>query len=722
MGIRWAIFAISYLFLTSPSLAQQSQFYVYPISTIDGLTNATDNALIDPRVREILGEDAVRKIADTFVKSTVDAYKGAVVSGTQVSDRFAIGASYRYMPSAECADDSAFSVPIKRAYAAVLGITRGSIYTVDKKGVTELLIPVTLNLQIWKPEKAKVAFSVADTIYTPFRFATSEVQSPAAKALIRTTLLENINQQVAFLVQESAKKFKPKESVIKVIDKDGAYVVVDGGMEAGFSVANGQIGQISGNLIGRPGATGDDEIIFEVLSAVSGYAILKPASGGATPSQVQALRPGAQLRFPFESEADDSEKPVLLPITGFDAGSADENSAAEIFSKSVGFASKFQILTVSGSATETHKLIVNQTRCAPWDKYDVKAQASLRKDMPSFFAKFDLQQTDVLRKEGDRGVKTEDEFAVLASIKLLDQKMNVHYSEVAVEPYRLTKTAGQGLQEKNAIQVATKNALLKLSANFAKDAKLESRELRIAKVEGSKLWVPAPGVTLEQLDAAKLSFYRELTIAVGGKKVLLPLRLGESSAMELVGRDLVVTFSKIDNEYTPRAGDLVRFAGLSKPGALKIARCEGEDFVSDRTVIKPKFASVFIENAINASPRLQMQELSEGLDERINALLRNGMFQADIKSAQRPIACFQPGFAIRVDAPKCEAGVCNASILNGLITRFRLPAGQKDIQAAQRTAVEGVPEVQRDQYLSLQSMAWFNQLQSELKKKLVSFP
>jgi len=720
MGIRGAIFAIFCIFLASPSVAQQPQFYVYPISTIDGLTNATDNALIDPRVREILGEDAVRKIADTFVKSTVDAYKGAVVSGTQVRESFAIGASYRYMPAAECSDDSAFSVPIKRAYAAVLGITRGSIYTVDKKGVTELLIPVTLNLQIWKPEKTKIAFSVADTIYTPFRFATSEVQSPAAQALIRTTLLENINQQVAFLVQESAKTFKPKESIIKVIDKDGAYVVVDGGMEAGFSVADGQI---SGNLIGRPGATGDDEIIFEVLSAVSGYAILKPASSGATPTQVQALRPGAQIRFGFESEADDSEKPVLLPITGFDAGSADENSAAEIFSKSVGFASKFQILTVSRSATETHQIIKNQTRCGvSWDKYDVKAQASLRKDMPSFFAKFDLQQTDVLRKEGDGGVKTEDEFAVLASVKLLDQKMNVHYAEVAVEPYRLTKTAGQGLQEKNAIQVATKNALLKLSANFAKDAKLESRELRIAKVEGSKLWVPAPEVSLEQLDAAKLTFYRELTVVVGGKKVLLPLRLGESSAMELVGRDLVVTFSKIDNEYTPRAGDLVRFAGLSKPAALKIARCEGEDFVSDRTVIKPKFASVFIENAINASPRLQMQELSEGLDGRINALLSAGMFRADIKSAQRPVACFQPGFAIRVDAPKCEAGFCNASILNGLITRFRLPAGQKDIQAAQRTAVEGFQEMQRDQYLSLQSMVWFNQLQSELKKKLVSFP
>lgn len=718
MGIRWAIFAISYLLLTSPSLAQQSPFYVYPISTIDGLTNATDNALIDPRVREILGEDAVRKIADTFVKSTADAYKGAVVSGPQVRESFAVGASYRYMPVAECSDDRAFSVPIKRAYAAVLGITRGSIYTVDKKGVTELLIPVTLNLQIWKPEKSKIAFSVADTIYTPFRFATSEVQSPAAKALIQTTLLENINQQVAFLVRESAKSFKPKESVIKVLGKDGAYVVVDGGMEAGFSVD----GQISGNLVGRPGATGDDEIIFEVISAVSGYAILKPASGGATPAQVQALRSGAQLRFEFESDSDDSEKPVLLPITGFDAASADENSAAEIFSKSVGFASKFQILTVSRSATETHQIIKNQTRCASWDKYDVKAQGTQRKDMPSFFVKFDLQQTDVLRKEGDGGVKTEDEFAVLASVKLLDQKMNVHYSEVAVEPYRLTKTAGQGLQEKNAVQVATKNALIRLSANFAKDAKLESRELRIAKVDGPKLWVPAPGITLEQLDAAKLSFYRELTVIVGGKKVLLPLRLGESSAMELVGSDLVATFSKIDNEYVPKAGDLVRFAGLSKPAALKIARCEGEDFVSDRTVIKPKFASVFIENAINASPRLQMQELTEGLDVRINTLLKAGMFRADIKAAQRPVACFQPGFAIRVDTPKCEAGFCNASVLNGLITRFRLPAGQKDIQAAQRTAVEGVPEVQRDQYLSLQSMVWFNQLQSELKKKLVSFP
>jgi hypothetical protein len=117
-----------------------------------------------------------------------------------------------------------------------------------------------------------------------------------------------------------------------------------------------------------------------------------------------------------------------------------------------------------------------------------------------------------------------------------------------------------------------------------------------------------------------------------------------------------------------------------------------------------------------------MVEVAEGLDTRINTLLKVGLFEPVVKAPPMPTACFQPGFAIRVENLKCETGLCGASVLNGLITKLRLPSGAKDVQAAQRTAVEGFPEQQRDQYLSLRSMVWFNQLQADLKKKLISLP
>jgi hypothetical protein len=718
MTFKWPVAFLAGLVCASNVIAQQAPFYVFPIQTIDGLTNASDNALIEPRVREFLGESAVKRIADVFSGSVVESFKGAVVSGAQVRETSTMGTTYQYLPSVQCSDD-VFSVPISKAYGAVLGITRGSIYTIDKKGITEILIPITLNLQIWKPEKTKIAFSISDTVYSPFRFASNEVGRDSVKSLIRSQLLENIEKQTAFLVQESAKQFKPKDSILKIHGKDGGFIVVEGGKEAGFVVGE----QVSANLVGPANENTEGGAIYsDVISAVSGVAILKPSTGGVSPAQLQRLVSGARLRFQLDQESDDSEKPVLLPITGFDANSIEENAAAEIFVKSVGFSSPFQVVSISKGATETHKLIKNQTRCTSWEKYDAAAQATTRKDTPNFFAKFDLQQSEILRKEGEGGVKTEDEFAVMASVKLLDHKMNVHYSELVVEPYKLVKTAGQGLQEKNATQIAAKNALLKLAASFVKDSKLESRELRVSKVDGTKVGVQVSGLTPEQLESATPSFYRELNVQVAGKKVLLPLRLGEPSAMARDGNDLVFDFPGIEKEYAPKAGDLVRLSGLSKPASLKIVRCVGDDFVSERTVIRPKFSSAFIENAVNASPKLQMVEVAEGLDTRINTLLKVGLFEPVVQAPPTPTACFQPGFAIRVENLKCETGLCGASVLNGLIAKLRLPSGAKDVQSVQRTAVEGFPEQQRDQYLSLRSMVWFNQLQADLKKKLILLP
>jgi hypothetical protein len=167
-------------------------------------------------------EAAVRR---TFPQSTVHASQiGATASGS----------SPQYIADGpRC--NSAFMAPVASSYAMVLSVTRASEYRNERAGQVDIQIPITLTLQIIKPDRGRVAYTLSDTLYSPFILSKQEADQPATTALIRRKVIENLMGQVDYLVAEAGKAFNPKSSVVKVIGKSGKYLVLDGGYEIGFN-------------------------------------------------------------------------------------------------------------------------------------------------------------------------------------------------------------------------------------------------------------------------------------------------------------------------------------------------------------------------------------------------------------------------------------------------------------------------------------------------------
>ena len=714
------LFVVAAALLTShASSLAQSQFYLFPVGVLEGISDGTINPVLRKGIVAALKDEATRPdvaiirrfeaaVRRTFPQSTVHASQiGATASGS----------SPQYIADGpRC--NSAFMAPVASSYAMVLSVTRASEYRNERAGQVDIQIPITLTLQIIKPDRGRVAYTLSDTLYSPFILSKQEADQPATTALIRRKVIENLMGQVDYLVAEAGKAFNPKSSVVKVIGKSGKYLVLDGGYEIGFNKGD----EPTATRPDKPGS----EIPFKVIAANSGHSIVRIQQG--------EVDVGTGLNFVFESTADDSAKPGLLPVTRFGEygeTSDQEAAVAQQFVKNLGFSSRFNIVPVNTNFKTTMDLVQRQANCVDWSKFPASTPTKdSRTDLPRFFAHFDIEASEIYRNDGPRnaqGVSTEseEEFAIATAVRLIDSKMRVHYSEAVVEPYKIRRVNGRGLDTQSGKDVAIKNSVLKLATSFAKNARLEVRELSVSKVEGNRMWVSAPG--LNPADVAAFTVFRELDVSFKGQKVALPLELGEGAEpkIELDRGELVLSFSRVTDETPlPRKGDRVRFEGLAKPGAMNVQRCPLPDYLSDRSAYQPKFTRLFVEAGINSAPRLQLIEPSDTFFTEAAKMLEVGNFKSGslIKPGAAAL-CYQAGAAVRPDALSCEAGRCKATVVNGLIVRFgntgTTPAQQ--VQAAQRTEVSNVLESQSKEFLGYSSMVWFDSLQGEFKKRLQAF-
>lgn len=716
---KFVLGALASFAMAAPAWAQ-SQFYLFPVGVLEGVS--TDEKLVNPAlqrslVRALTAEPARPDVAiiNRFREALRHTFPQSTVHPSQVGDSGS-GGNVVYQQADACG--SGFTVPISSAYAAVLAVSRATIYRVERGGNVDYLIPVTLTLQIIKPDKGKVAYTLSDTLYSPFVFTKQEDANPATRALIDRKVIENMMTQVDHLVSEAGKAFNPKSTEVTVIGRSGKYLVVDGGYEIGF------------NKDDEPSAVRpeqpDRELFFKVVSAASGHSVLRVRQDD--------VPVGTKLRFEFTSAADDSDKPGLMPVTAFsEYGEQFDRQAAlaQQFVRSIGFSSRFNVVPVSTNFKNAMRLITGQANCVSSDKLRGASEVKGgRPGSPHFFAQFEAHVSESYVNEGSRnaqGVSTESEedFAVAASVRLVDSSMRVHYSETVVEPYKIQRVNNKGLDSGSARDVALRNAVTKLSASFARNAKLEIRDVQISKVEGNRIWIPGAGIRAEDVGARTV--YRELPVAFRGQKVLVPLELGEGNEPRVAqdGPDLVLSFSRIDDDVPmPAKGDRVRLEGLAKPGAAAVLRCPIDDYLSDRSAYAPKFTNMFVEAAINASPKLQLVETGDSFFKLTERMLDVGNFRTDVlKKAAAPALCYQAGAAVRPDAVKCEAGRCRATVVSGLIARFGPVGGAptQQVQAAQQTEVSNFAEARAREFLGYQSMLWFDGLQGELKKKTQIF-
>lgn len=694
--------------------ATENQFFVFPVQAIEGL-GATNGEifrpLVDERAVAFIKEknaDAQKEIRSHFTAQLGQAYAGSMIHAKQVKEALKGPVSYIDADNISCGD-TASTVTLDQTYAAVIGISRASFYEVVRGANTEILIPITLNLQIIKVDKSKILFSSSNTVYSQFMVNSVEIGTPEYNNLIRSTITKNIKEQVSSLVQEAKANFSPKITPVKLVGKDGNLYVADKGFEVGFSEGD------------FPGATDTNgkNFMFKVLTAADGYSVLQ-----AQGPQAADVKVGQQYNFMFEVTADDSNKPRVMPVTSDKKEKAITNGVIDIFSKSIGYKAPFQVATVDVNFQQTIGSIKREAICVPWEKYPSASQSQdSRTDYPQFILTIDTGETASFVAKGDGGVKTKETFATIVQAKVSDFNGVVYGSAVGIDKYVLDKTADIGLSSSNARQVSYQNSTKSMVSEFLKNVNFDPKVFKVKSVNSGSLTVEnLPVESGYKIDATVV---RKLSVKVGKKDVFVKLPISVKSEVNKKGSDAEMSFNLInveDTSFNPKAGDSLVVYALPKGNAKTIGICDGE-VASKSNAVSSTFAKPLISNLIYSLPKYQVISANKDLASDVNRLLKTGNFilsdDKKMKEDHQLTSCFQPGYLIKEEQASCDGNNCKAAVLNALLIRL-VESGQtkKDYVSARKSQLEGFDPSQKENFYSLSSHEQFIAGMPELSKKV----
>jgi hypothetical protein len=706
--LQWkAALALAGLGLAAQAAA--SSFYLFPVQEIEGASQQGQAArtLLDKRVMARLfdgpsGQQAQAALVGRFVERLAQAYPESVIHPKQVNDTN-IGSGHKFLNAPDLQCKSAPSYNVADTYAVVVGITRASLYEVRKGDNVEVLVPVTLSLQFVRPSLAKVAYTMSETVYSPFRFSSQEYDSGAADAAIRAAVLKNLGEQVDALVDGARKAFNPKTTAVRLVDRDGKFFVADQGIEAGFA---------KGEQVEARDAAGKASI-FDVLYADSGYAVLRPVAG--------SVAVGDSLQFVFEGTADDSRKPRLMPVTG--AQDIDANAVADIFARDIGFKAPFQISPVDVHFAQTRTLITRAANCVTWQKLPSMSEASgERKDAPDFFLRFTPVTSPTATLSGSGDTKTAEKFHTLVTAQVVDRFGQVVHSELGDNDYTVERVNGRGLSLPQAREVSLKNATGKLAQNFVAHARFVSRDLRVAKVDAQRIWVEGIGAGVEASPALRLSFdvLHPLSAKVGGKQALLDLEVtGGAADPAMEGALVGLPYSAVNPALPkPARGDIVRLHGQQAPGVTRVIDCNEGPHIGQNNTVEVAYLAPLVRHVLYQSTKYASHVGEPAFYENANALLRAGMFDLQLQAPAIGV-CSQPGYVIREEALQCEGASCKATLAMGLMARFKSGAEvQKTVTSGLRTEFGGLPQADKAGFYGYKQLGNGLSMQSDLLKKL----
>lgn len=695
--------------LAAWSGANAASFHLFPVQEIEGVSaqGRAARPLVDARVVDRLfggepGKQAQRAMIDHFVAQLGQAYPGSLIHPKQVYDTN-IGSGYKFIndDNGQCRQAPSFNVA--DTYAVVIGVTRASLYEVVKGDNIEVLIPVTLSLQFVKPNLAKVVYTMSETAYSPFRFSKAEYASGAADAVIRAQLMKNVTAQVGSLVASARAAFNPKDVVVKLVGKDGKYFVADQGVEAGF---------VKGEQVeARDSAA--NAYIFDVLYADSGYAVVRPVAG--------SVSVGDSLKFVFETAADDSRKPRLMPVVNAGPGNEWASAVSDMFARDIGFNASFQLSPVDVHFTQTKQLVTRSANCVTWQKYPSMTQASgERKDPPDFFLRFTPVLTPLATLSGAGGTKTSERFHTLVTAQVVDQFGKVIYSEAGDNDYAIDKVNGAGLGFAEAKEVSLKNATGKLAQNFIAKVRFAPKDYKVVKVDQQRIWVEGlAGMPTSE----KLSFtvLHPLDAMVRGKPALLELETGAGAADLLAEGELLgLPYSATNPSFpAPRRGDLVRLFAQAVPSVTRIVDCDEGPFIGQNNLVDAPYLAPLVRHALYQSKKFASHIGDPAFYATTNQLLGLGLFDLQVKRPEIEV-CSQPGYVIREDAAACEsADNCKATITMGLVTRLKKGSEvYKSISAGLKTDYSGFPSANKSSYYGYKQLGNGLSMQSDLINKL----
>lgn len=687
------------------------QFYLFPIKEIEGVSaqaRAT-HQLLDPKVMHKLfdgpaGQQAQRRLLAGFVARLHDAYPASLVHPRQVGD-VQVGAGHRFVDGDDLQCKAAPSVAVGETYAVVLGITRASIYEVPKGENIEVLVPLTLNVQFVRPSLGKVVYTLSETVYSPFRLGRDEYASGAADGVIRDTLLRNLDKQVASLVAAAHKAFDPRDVSVRLAARDGAYFVTDRGAEAGF--AKGE------QVEARDGA--GKALVFDVLYADTGYAVVKPAAG--------APSVGDTLKFVFEGAADASSKPRVMPVLPRDGGDPWTSAVADLFAKDIGFKASFQLAPVDVNFAQTRELVTRAANCVTWQNVAAMRDSSLAaKDAPDFFLRFTPAVTPSATLAGNGGTRTAEMFHTLVTAQVVDRHGRVLYSGLGDDNYTIDRVGGQGLGLAQAREVSLKNATGKLARDVVANVRFAPRDYKVVRVDQDRVWVEGLG-GMAPAERVAFALLHPLDARVNGKTALVDLDAGGGSGAPVAEGALVgFPYAAVNPALPrPRSGDLLRLYSEVPPNATRVVDCDEAAYIGQNNVADAPYLAPLVRHAFYQSKKFASYVGDPAFYADTNALLHAGLFEL---SVERPAAevCSQPGYAVREEALQCaDPQSCKATVSIGIVARLKKDGQvQKTYTAGLRSEFAGFPAQDRNAFYSYRELANGLSMQADLINKLNS--
>jgi hypothetical protein len=672
--------------LLAVTAAKASDFYVFPVKELEGSGQMSSNSLrplIDPKALNLLTEQSQKEILNYFVDELAKTYPKSIVGPRQVRD--VISGKHQFVNDDSLACGAGFVAPLRRSYAVVIGITRASFYEVPREGGRlEILVPITLNIQLVKPDTAKVVASASDTLYSPFVFSADELKSESIKAKMSEVVTRGVKRQVSDLILEIKKNFNPQETSVKLLEKSGDVFVVDKGYEVGFK---------TGDELVAIKKSDNSELIFKVINADAGFSVLRPLMGSP--------RTGEDYMFIFEGAADDSKKPRVLPVTSTREGRGWTPAVSDILVKDIGFKAPFQISPVDVNFKDTMESISRQANCVPWDKFpSAKTVFDSRTDHPQFFLKLDFSRSAVAEQKGAGSVKTTENFISGVTANLLDLDGNVVFSEIGVDNYQIERTAGQGISQLSAFEISLKNATTDLSKRLLANIKLDPTEFKISRIDKNQF--VAEGLILAE-GQKKFAYevVRPLGVKVAGKDVFMRLELGEGqeSPVPTEGGTLL-SYSKLVDE--PKRGDFIRVANLPRKGQVLMSECP-EIYKAPGT-LDADFKIPFVRHSSYKSGKYKVRVVDSLFYEDANKLLLAGFFKYRVSPPVPTEICVRSGYLLKVESAECSADTCKAQILSA-ITLIQEKSGARVSNSvhAEKIQIEGFAKDQQENFISFKA-------------------
>jgi len=686
-----------------------ADYYLFPIKEIEGLSTRGDanyRPLVDRKVLEYLPADNQKKILEQFEKSLYDAYPNATVSQKQVGN--VVKGKYLYLPQANCGSE--FTAPIKSSYAVTLGVTRASEYIVEKGNNLEILIPITLNIQVIKPDLAKIIYTTSSTQYSPFVMTKNEYGSPSGKELIKNSLTINMAKQLKELISLTQANFNPKDTKVKILRKIENFYVVDKGFETGFKVGD----EPESYLTKDPSQVA----VFSVMSVSKDYSILKLQS-----DQKIQVKEGDDFNFLFEGTADDSQKPKLMPVINLDKNLIWSSSAVDLFQKNIGFNAPFQITPVDINFTDTMSHIMIQANCVKWDNYpNAKPIQGSRANAPNYFLRFEYGESPVFTQRGSGGTRTSESFGVAVTAQVVSTDGTVLFSELGKNNYVLDKVDNIGLHIRNAKEIAFKNAVNDLTNNFLKNVKLEHKEFTITEVKGNKLIIDGLKIPDEQ-DLIFEVFHRLGANNLFSKPVLMKILIDKSNELpRMLDGKTILTYAAISPGYPPiEAGDIIRVAVMPKDNLPELSYC-GE-VVQSPGSLNGDFMLPLINYVAHKSSKYIVSISNSDFYADANKQLEQGFFKYRIPDFIPTSYCYKPAYALKKLENNCESGKCSAKMISALglkIAQKINVADSKDTVFAEQITISGFEEPQLDNLISFKGFDFSLTKYGELLKRFNS--